>query len=318
MLGLSYEFNGELLLPVGTVYDPFVARGLDALNYATYVGAKFLFAGTPSGLTLSREGGAPPVDLHAPGGHGHAGADLLRTGLCRRAGVHDVLGGCGSWRTAKTARACICGCPPGRSPRQYAPPPPSGGGKSWPAATGCAITVRRRTTRNARAYTCSRPASCWRRQCRPAIWLAKTAFTSTSSTSPAPTACSATTSRPRVRGPVFPTSTNCLPTADRQTPAITLLDGHPLTLAWLGTVFSAPVKPSGRGAIRPDRLGAGAVPPAPHRYRRHSHRGCPDSIQPVNSTIPESPRTDRTPPERRGSWRRRGRRSAAPAAGWRA
>ena len=36
-----------------------------------------------------------------------------------------------------------------------------------------------------------------------------------------------------------------LPTADRHTPAITLLDGHPLTLAWLGTVFSAPVKPLG-------------------------------------------------------------------------
>ena len=36
-----------------------------------------------------------------------------------------------------------------------------------------------------------------------------------------------------------------LPTADRHTPAITLLDGHPLTLAWLGTVFGAPVKPLG-------------------------------------------------------------------------
>ncbi len=57
-LGLSHELNGELLLPVGTVYDPFVCRGLDALIYSVYSGAKFVFAGTPAGVTLSPEGGA--------------------------------------------------------------------------------------------------------------------------------------------------------------------------------------------------------------------------------------------------------------------
>jgi len=57
-LGLSHEVNGELLLPVGTVYDPFVCRGLDALIYSLYSGAKFVFAGTPAGVTLSPEGGA--------------------------------------------------------------------------------------------------------------------------------------------------------------------------------------------------------------------------------------------------------------------
>ena len=46
-LGLSHELNGELLLPVGTVYDPFVCRGLDALIYSAYSGARFVFAGTP-------------------------------------------------------------------------------------------------------------------------------------------------------------------------------------------------------------------------------------------------------------------------------
>ncbi|MBV9174144.1 MAG: pyruvate dehydrogenase [Chloroflexi bacterium] len=57
-LGLSHEMNGELLLPVGTVYDPFVCRGLDALIYGTYSGSKFVFAGTPAGVSLSPEGGA--------------------------------------------------------------------------------------------------------------------------------------------------------------------------------------------------------------------------------------------------------------------
>jgi pyruvate dehydrogenase E1 component len=58
MFGLSHEFNGEVLFPIGTIYDPFVARGLDALIYGVYSGAKFIFAGTPSGITLCREGGA--------------------------------------------------------------------------------------------------------------------------------------------------------------------------------------------------------------------------------------------------------------------
>ena len=49
MFGLSHEYNGEVLFPVGTIYDPFVARGLDALIYGVYSGAKFIFAGTPSG-----------------------------------------------------------------------------------------------------------------------------------------------------------------------------------------------------------------------------------------------------------------------------
>src|SRR5262249_48477452 len=57
-LGLSHTLFGERLLPVGTLYDPFICRGLDALNYACYQDARFLVAGTPSGLTLAPEGGA--------------------------------------------------------------------------------------------------------------------------------------------------------------------------------------------------------------------------------------------------------------------
>ena len=56
--GLSHSLFGERLLPVGTVYDPFVARGLDALTYACYQDARFIIAGTPSGVTLAPEGGA--------------------------------------------------------------------------------------------------------------------------------------------------------------------------------------------------------------------------------------------------------------------
>ena len=57
-LGLSHSINGERLLPIGTLYDPFIARGLDALNYACYQDARFIVAATPSGITLAPEGGA--------------------------------------------------------------------------------------------------------------------------------------------------------------------------------------------------------------------------------------------------------------------
>ncbi|MBV9218629.1 MAG: transketolase, partial [Methylobacteriaceae bacterium] len=57
-LGLTHSIHGERLLPIGTLYDPFIARGLDALNYACYQDARFILAATPSGITLAPEGGA--------------------------------------------------------------------------------------------------------------------------------------------------------------------------------------------------------------------------------------------------------------------
>jgi pyruvate dehydrogenase E1 component len=71
--GLSYELTGQHLIPIGTVYDPFVCRGLDALIYSLYVGSKMIFAGTPAGVSLSPEGGAhqstitPSIGIELPG-----------------------------------------------------------------------------------------------------------------------------------------------------------------------------------------------------------------------------------------------------------
>jgi len=72
-LGLAAPHFGTRLLPVGTVYDPFIARGLDALNYGCYQDARFLLVGTPSGVTLAAEGGAhqsintPLIGMGQPG-----------------------------------------------------------------------------------------------------------------------------------------------------------------------------------------------------------------------------------------------------------
>ncbi len=57
-MGLSDKLFGVRLLPVGALYDPFIARGLDALNYGCYTDARFMVIGTPSGISLAPEGGA--------------------------------------------------------------------------------------------------------------------------------------------------------------------------------------------------------------------------------------------------------------------
>jgi len=56
--GQSAEINGQPLIPIGTVYDPFICRGLDAFIYGLYIDAKMIVAGTPAGASLSPEGGA--------------------------------------------------------------------------------------------------------------------------------------------------------------------------------------------------------------------------------------------------------------------
>jgi pyruvate dehydrogenase E1 component len=72
-LGLAGPLMGERLLPIGTLYDPFIKRGLDALNYALYQDARFMLVATPSGLTLAPEGGAhqsiatPLIGMALPG-----------------------------------------------------------------------------------------------------------------------------------------------------------------------------------------------------------------------------------------------------------
>nr|WP_294849114.1 transketolase [uncultured Sphingomonas sp.] len=72
-LGLSGDLFGQRLVPIGTLYDPFIARGLDSLNYACYQDARFLLVATPSGITLGPEGGAhqsinpPLIAMGQPG-----------------------------------------------------------------------------------------------------------------------------------------------------------------------------------------------------------------------------------------------------------
>ena len=72
-LGKTRDYQGQQLFPIGTVYDPFVCRGLDAFIYGAYSDSRFIVLGTPSGVSLSREGGAhqstvtPGIGIELPG-----------------------------------------------------------------------------------------------------------------------------------------------------------------------------------------------------------------------------------------------------------
>jgi pyruvate dehydrogenase E1 component len=102
-LGLSAKLFGERLLPIGTLYDPFIARGLDALNYACYQDSRFILVATPSGVSLAPEGGAhqsistPMIGMAQPGlmsfepSYGDEVAVILRWALSH---IQDEEAGC--------------------------------------------------------------------------------------------------------------------------------------------------------------------------------------------------------------------------------
>ncbi len=71
-LGATWSRDGQPLLPIGTIYDPFVNRALEPWSFGIYAGGQSILVGTPSGITLAPEGGAhqsiitPSVGLEQP------------------------------------------------------------------------------------------------------------------------------------------------------------------------------------------------------------------------------------------------------------
>ena len=72
-LGATWDRDGEPLLPIGTIYDPFVGRALEPWSFGVYSGGQSILVGTPSGITLAPEGGAhqsigtPSIGVEQPG-----------------------------------------------------------------------------------------------------------------------------------------------------------------------------------------------------------------------------------------------------------
>ena len=150
-LGLSHSINGERLFPIGTLYDPFIARGLDALNYACYQEARFILVATPSGITLAGEGGAhqsigtPLIGMAQDGlaAFEPAYVDELAAIM---AWSFDYIQKGGEGGAAPSATGCatrpaarsICGSRRARSSRSSARSTPTCARRSSTAPTGCA------------------------------------------------------------------------------------------------------------------------------------------------------------------------------------
>ncbi len=90
-LGLSAPLHNARLLPIGTVYDTFIGRGLDALNYGCYQDARFLLVGTPSGNFAGSGGRSASVHDYASHRYWPAQTEVLRTELRRRSSRDHAL-----------------------------------------------------------------------------------------------------------------------------------------------------------------------------------------------------------------------------------
>jgi len=128
-LGLAWDLSDQPLLPVGTVYDPFVLRGLDAFIYSVYSGARFIVAGTPSGVTLAPEGGAHQSTITASVGMELPNVTFIEPAYA--VALDWLL--CGALQSVAAAGAAVTR-PGATQPGVTQPGAPGGGGE--PTETG--------------------------------------------------------------------------------------------------------------------------------------------------------------------------------------
>jgi pyruvate dehydrogenase E1 component len=82
-LGMAGDQEGQRLIPLGTLYDPFICRGLDAFVYGVYSGARFILVATPSGVSLAPEGGAHQSSVTASIGLEVPGVDYFEPAFAK-------------------------------------------------------------------------------------------------------------------------------------------------------------------------------------------------------------------------------------------
>ena len=236
-LGATWSRWGQPLLPIGVLYDPFVERALEPWSFGIYAGGQSILVGTPSGVSLAPEGGAhqsistPSVGLEQPGCVTYEPAFAIEvewTLLASLARLGRPDGTSAYLRLStrpvdQTSRRCR----PTRRPGSGA------GARSSPGPTCCADPTPPTRSRSPR----------WARLC-PRRWRPRTGSRTsgtppTSSASPAP-ACSSTRCRRAAGGLGWTAPESWILDAAfparRAAPMVTLLDGHPHTLAFLAGI----------------------------------------------------------------------------------
>ncbi len=229
-LGLAHDLFGARLLPVGTLYDPFINRGLDALIYACYQGARFLLVATPSGISLAPEGGAhqsigtPLIGISQPGltAFEPAFADEL-AGIMRWAFAHLQEPGGGSVYLRLTTRQID-------QPERAAAPDGTINGGYWlvPPGADCELAL---------VYS-------------GAVAPEVLAATAEMADDLPGLGILAVTSADRLHRDWLANAeqshiARLLAALPASAPLVTVLDGHPLTLSWLGAVRGQRLKALG-------------------------------------------------------------------------
>ena len=305
-LGLGHELHGEHLLPIGTVYDPFVCRGLDALIYGLYNGARFVVAGTPAGRDARPGGRRPPVDDHAVdraraprphvrrAGYAQALDWLLCDGLARLSGPAD----------GKLLYLRLSTRPIDQAPFADVPATTQGrttcAATSSPAATACASAApgRRRSCSPRAGRSCPRcspPPSLLEAEGLPAIVVDLTSpdrlyreWRATLRSAGRGAALAA---------PTLPPRRACIAPHERRLPIVTVHDAASHTLAWLGSVFGDPVPARRRRRVRPvglDPRSLRVLRPAPRTDRERGPRGASPDAR-VGAVRPRRSRGRRPP-----------------------
>jgi pyruvate dehydrogenase E1 component len=237
-LGATWSRWGQPLLPIGVLYDPFVERALEPWSFGIYAGGQSILVGTPSGVSLAPEGGAhqsittPSIGIEQPGCITYEPAFALDTEWCLLASLARLgqPGGSSAYLRLSTRPVSqkLAGVPADPAARE-----------------------RRRRQVVAGAYPLLRAAE-------PKVTIAAmgavvpealaAAERLAAAGTPADVVCVTSPGllfrALRARGGLQPdTETWILDQAfpaSRATPLVTVLDGHPHTLAFLATINRVP------------------------------------------------------------------------------
>jgi pyruvate dehydrogenase E1 component len=262
-LGLTWSRDGQPLLPIGTLYDPFVGRALEPWSFGIYAGGQSILVGTPSGVTLAPEGGAhqsvitPSIGLEQPRCTAWEPAfvqDLEWALLDALANLGSPQGFSAYFRlSTRPIDQALAGLPDPGSPDPGSPDPgsPDPGSPDADATGDRERRAQRRTAVLTGGYRLreaqQRPMACLvgMGAVMPEVLAAASALeadgvacdviclTSADLVFRATQARRGLASGPfSVLGRLFP--------AERAAPMVTVLDGHPHTLSFLGTINSTP------------------------------------------------------------------------------
>jgi len=237
-LGACWSRWGERLLPIGVMYDPFVERALEPWSFGIYAGGQSILVGTPSGVTLAAEGGAhqsvttPSIGLEQPGCVGYEPAFALDTEWCLLA----ALGRLGR-PDGESAYLRLSTRPVDQALAQV-PTDVAARGRRREQVVAGGYPLRR--SGSAPHVTIAAMGALLTEAVAAADRLAELGHTAdvVCVTSPGLLFRALQARRNRAQAPTW--ILDALLPAARATPLVTVLDGHPHTLAFLATVNRVP------------------------------------------------------------------------------